>query len=50
MESRSVKDFIFDIFADGFKEDMVIFEPGFVKKYPQFSNDFVNLYFQSNAD
>jgi hypothetical protein len=34
MTSKSVKDFMADIFEEGFKEDMLIFEPNFVKKYP----------------
>lgn len=34
MTSKSVKSFMFDIFEDGLKEDMIIFEPNFVKKYP----------------
>ncbi|CDW72655.1 UNKNOWN [Stylonychia lemnae] len=49
MTSRSVKSFIFDIFEDGLKEDMVIFEPNFVRKYPQFSTEYLDLHFHYNS-
>eukprot|EP00347_Sterkiella_histriomuscorum_P010745 403375083 len=45
MTSRSVKSFMFDIFEDGLKEDMVIFEPNFVRKYPDFSTKYLDLHF-----
>ena len=49
MTSRSVKSFIFDIFEDGLKEDMVIFEPNFVRKYPQFSTQYLDMHFHYNS-
>ncbi len=50
MTSKSVKSFIFDIFEDGLKEDMVIFEPNFVRKYPQFSTEYLDKHFHYNAN
>ncbi len=50
MTSSSVKNFIFDIFEDGLKEDMVIFEPNFVRYYPKFSTEYVDHYFNYNKD
>lgn len=50
MTSNSVKNFIFDIFEDGLKEDMLIFEPNFVRKYPNFSTDYLDKHFHYNAN
>lgn len=50
MTSNSVKSFIYDIFEDGLKEDMVIFEPNFVKKYPKFSTEYLEMHFHYNTD
>ncbi len=50
LTSSSVKSFIYDIFEDGLNEDMVIFEPNFVKKYPGFSTEYVDHHFNYNKE
>lgn len=50
MTSKSVKSFIVDIFEDGLKEDMVIFEPNFVKQYPAFSTKYLEHHFNYNMN
>lgn len=49
MTSKSVKDFISDIFGDGLREEMVIFEPNFVKNYDKFSNEYLQHYYKYNT-
>lgn len=44
LSSKSVQDFMVDIFSDGLKEDMLIFETDFVKKYPKFSSNYLGFY------
>ena len=38
MDSKNAKEYFSELLNEGFKDDMLIFETGFVKKYPTFSS------------
>jgi hypothetical protein len=49
MTSKSVKDFMSDIYQDGLRPNMLIFEPNFVKNYSNFSQEYLDLHVQFNT-
>lgn len=49
-ESKRVASFMSNIFDKGLREDMPIFETKFVKKYPEFSGKYMDLYSKSNTN